>query len=113
MSTPHAAEHEAQAQRILDYLKAHIRYDNGFIPRPFFVEFTGTPSSGKTTSIVKMYQFLRRLGFRVAKPLEGAEAIQHISRKTPVYNIRTGLYALTMLLDESHMHNYDIIMFDR
>jgi thymidylate kinase len=109
----HSAAHEAQAQRILAYLKAHIRYDNGFLPRPFFVEFTGTPSSGKTTSIVKMYQFFRRLGFRVDKPLEGAEEIQHIPRKTPVYNIRTGLYALTMLLDESHMHNFDIIMFDR
>ena len=109
----HAAEHEAQAQRILAFLKAHIRYDNGFIPPPFVVEFTGSPSAGKSTTIVELYKFLRRLGFRVFKPLEGAEQIQHIPRTTPVYNIRTGLYALEILLDESYKHTYDIILLDR
>ncbi len=109
----HAAEHEAQAKRILEYLKAHIRYDNGFMPRPFFVEFTGSPSAGKSTTIVELYKFLRRLGFRVYKPLEGAEEIQHIPRTTPVYNVRTGLYALSILLDESYKHTYDIVLLDR
>lgn len=110
---PHAAEHEAKAKRILEYLKTHIRYDNGFMPRPFFVEFTGSPSSGKTTSITEMYKFLRRLGFRVYKPMEGAEEIQHIPRTTHVYNIRTGLYALQILLDESYKHTYDVVILDR
>lgn len=109
----HSAQHEAQAQRILRHLKAHIRYDNGFMPRPFFVEFTGSPSSGKSTTIVELYKFLRRLGFRVYKPLEGAEEIQHIPRTTPVYNVRTGLYALQILLDESYKHTYDIVLLDR
>jgi len=109
----HAALHEAQAQRILAYLKAHIRYDNGYIPRPYFVEFTGSPSAGKSTTIVELYKFLRRLGFRVYKPLEGAEEIQHIPRTTPVYNIRTGLYALSILLDESFKHTYDVVLLDR
>lgn len=108
-----AAEHEAQAKRILAFLKSPIRYDNGFIPPPFLVEFTGSPSSGKSTTIVELYKFLRRLGFRVYKPLEGAEAIQHIPRTTPVYNVRTGLYALTILLDESYKHTYDIVLLDR
>jgi len=109
----HAAEHEEKAQRILAHLKSHLRYDNGFMPRPFFIEFTGSPSSGKTSTIIKMYTFLRRLGFRVFKPQEGAEQIQHIPRTTPAYNVRTGLYALEMLLDEAHKHTYDIVLFDR
>ncbi|MBI5732746.1 AAA family ATPase [Candidatus Jorgensenbacteria bacterium] len=104
---------EEQAQRILKYLKNEIRYDTKIIPRPFFIEFTGSPSAGKTTTITELYKFLRRQGFRVLRPQEGAEVIQHISRKTPVYNVRTGIYALTMLLDESQGHLYDIVLFDR
>jgi hypothetical protein len=109
----HGEKYEQQAQRVLKYLKAHIRYDNGILPRPFHIELTGTPSSGKTTIITEQYKFLRRLGFRVLRPQEGAEVIQHIERTTPVYNIRTALYALTMVLDEAHKHTYDVILLDR
>lgn len=105
--------YEQRAERILRYLKADKRYNNGYLPRPFFVELTGSPSAGKTTTITELYKFFRRLGFRVLRPQEGAEVIQHIPRTTPVYNIRTGIYALTMLLDESYKHTYDLIILDR
>ena len=36
---------EAIAQKILKHLKSNVRYDETFLPRPFFLEFTGTPSS--------------------------------------------------------------------
>ena len=104
---------EAKAQNILKYLKSDIRYDLHHIPRPFFVEFTGSPSSGKTTTIKKFDEFLRREGFRVYRPQEGAEVIRHIDRVTPVYNIRTALYALNILLDLAHGHLYDVVAFDR
>lgn len=104
---------EAQAKNILDFLKADKRYDHTFLPPPFFIEFTGSPSSGKTTNITELDKFLRREGFRVLRPQEGAEVIRHIGRDTPLYNIRTGLYALTKLIDESHGHLYDVVIFDR
>ncbi len=104
---------EEKAQTILKYLKSPKRYDENFIPRPFFIEFTGSPSAGKTTTITELDKFLRRQGFRVLRPQEGAEVIRHISRSTPLYNIRTALYALQMLIDQSHGHLYDIIIFDR
>jgi len=115
MSTPSTQElhFEEQAGRILNYLKSEIRYDPKFIPRPFFIEITGSPSAGKTTTITELDKFFRRMGFRVLRPQEGAEVIRHIGRDTPVYNIRTGLYALEMLVDKMYGHQYDIIIFDR
>lgn len=104
---------EQKAQKILKYLKSHIRYNEKFLPRPFFIEFTGSPSAGKTTTITELDKFLRRQGFRVLHPQEGAEVIRHISRDTPLYNIRTGLYALSKLIDNSHGHLYDVVIFDR
>lgn len=104
---------EQKAQKILAYLKGHLRYDDQFLPRPFFLEFTGSPSSGKTTTITELDKFLRRQGFRVLRPQEGAEVIRHIGRSTPLYNIRTGIYALTQLIDFSAGHLYDVVIFDR
>lgn len=104
---------EQKATNILKHLKNNLRYGNNFLPRPFMIEFTGSPSSGKTTTIGEMYDFLRPLGFRVWRPQEGAEWVQHIPRTTPEYNIRTGLYALEKLMDEGFGHRYDIILFDR
>ncbi len=104
---------EKKAQAILQYLKSTLRYDGKFLPRPFFLEFTGSPSSGKTTTITELDKFLRRQGFRVWRPQEGAEVIRHIERTTPLYNIRTGIYAWTLLVDNSVGHLYDIVIFDR
>lgn len=104
---------ETRTKKILEYLKAEHRYRESFLPHPFFIEFTGSPDSGKSTAINNLYHSFKNLGFRVFKPLEGAEAIQHISRSTPLYNIRTALYAITQLIDLSHTHMYDLVLFDR
>jgi thymidylate kinase len=104
---------EAKAEALRAHLHTEERYGEGYLPRPFFVEFTGSPCAGKTTTIDELYKFFRRYGFRVLRPQEGAEVIQHIPRTTPMYNIRTGMYALTKLLDISAGHNYDIVMLDR
>lgn len=104
---------EEKAKNILGYLKTQLRYGNGFLPRPFMIEFTGPPSSGKTTTIKELYDFLRPLGFVVWRPQEGAENIQDIPRTVPEYNVATGLYSLEKLIHESFGHKYDIILFDR
>jgi len=115
MSTSEDKErvYEKQAQKILKYLKSDLRYDSKFMPRPFFFEFTGSPSAGKTTTITELDKFLRRQGFRVLCPQEGAEVIRHIERTTPLYNIRTGMYATELLIDISMGNLYDIVIFDR
>ncbi len=113
MSKPRQNLFEEKARKILDYLKHELRYDESFLPRPFFLEFTGSPAAGKTTTITELDKFLRRQGFRVLRPQEGAEVIRHIPRTTPLYNIRTALYALNMLVDLSHGHLYDVVIFDR
>ena len=104
---------EKKAQTILKYLKSGKRYDETFLPRPFFIEFTGSPSAGKPTNVVELDKFLPRQEFRVLRPQEGAEVIRHIPRTTPLYNIRTALYALSILIDESFKHSYDVVIFDR
>ncbi|MBU6141599.1 hypothetical protein KGO95_00585 [Patescibacteria group bacterium] len=104
---------ERKADRIHKYLKTRKRYDQSFLPRPFFLEFTGSPDAGKTTTIKELDNFFRKMGLRVWTPQEGAEVIRHIPRTTPVYNLRTGLYALTALIDQSFGHSYDIVIFDR
>lgn len=105
---------EARAEKILRYLKVSKRYGNLYLPRPFFVEFTGSPDSGKSTTINTLYHSFKDLGFKVYKPLEGAEEVQHIERSEgPIYNIRTAIYAITKLIDLSHGHMYDLVLFDR
>ena len=99
--------------RIKHYLKHDRRHDSEFLPPPFVIEFGGSPDSGKTTTIEKLYQTLHRDGFSVSTPQEGAMATQHISRKDPMYNYYTGVYALKNLLDAVHMHTFDVIILDR
>jgi len=113
MPKPQEKVFEQKTKKILQYLKSPQRYDPHFLPRPFFLEFTGSPSAGKTTTITELDKFLRRYGFRVLRPQEGAEVIRHISRTTPLYNLRTGLYALCQLIDLAQSHLYDVVIFDR
>ena len=51
------SELEARAKRLRELLK--------YAPRPFVLEFAGTPKSGKSTSVEAVRHFLSRHGFRV------------------------------------------------
>lgn len=84
--------------------------------RPYFVEFSGTPKSGKSTCIESVSHFFRRLGFRTLSPTEGA------SRRTPRYlrddlfrfNVWSASYALTHILEGlSSPEKYHIAILDR
>lgn len=108
-----AEQRELMVNQLHGYLRTDVRYGDSFLPAPFMIEFTGSPDAGKTTCIKELDKFLHRNDFRVFIPQEGAEAIRHIHRKTPEYNLRTGLYALNMLIDFAHSHTYDIVIFDR
>ena len=84
--------------------------------RPVFVEFSGTPKSGKSTCIDIVSHFFRRLGFNVLAPTEGA------SKRTPFYlkdnwvafNTWSASYALTHILEGlHHSDKYHLAILDR
>ncbi|OGN00441.1 MAG: hypothetical protein A3B91_04320 [Candidatus Yanofskybacteria bacterium RIFCSPHIGHO2_02_FULL_41_29] len=102
-----------QVKVIKSFLKTDLRHNLALVPRPFIIELTGSPGSGKSLTTQVLYDYFRIKGLRVLIPQEAAEVIQHISRTTPLYNIRTGLESLTKIIDESSRHNYDIIIFNR
>ena len=84
--------------------------------RTVFIEFSGTPKSGKSTCIDIVAHFFRRLGFRVLAPTEGA------SKRTPYYlkddwvafNTWSASYALTHILEGlSSSDKYHLAILDR
>ena len=83
---------------------------------PIFIEFSGTPKSGKSTCIDIVAHFFRRLDFRVLAPTEGA------SKRTPYYlkndlfafNTWSASYALTHILEGLHSSDkYHLAILDR
>ena len=96
-----------RAQRVLD-----SRSED----RPLFVEFAGTPKSGKSTCIDTINHFFRRSGFKVLAPTEGA------SKRTPyflkdnlvAYNVWSASYALTHILEGRYgSDEYQLVILDR
>lgn len=86
------------------------------VKRPLFVEFSGSPKSGKSTCIDIVAHFLRRTGFLVLAPTEGA------SKRTPYYlktdltafNTWSACYALNHVLEGLyHSDRYHVAILDR
>lgn len=84
--------------------------------RPLFVEFSGSPKSGKSTCIDIVGHFFRRLGFNTLAPTEGA------SKRTPYYlkddlvafNTWSACYALNHMLEGLYSSDkYDLAILDR
>ncbi|HEY4486139.1 MAG TPA: AAA family ATPase [Candidatus Paceibacterota bacterium] len=107
------AEVEKQIEDIKKFLNVKERYNQKSFPPPCFIELTGPPLSGKTTTIGHLYDFLRARGFEVFKPQEGAEVIPARLRNSPIFNIRTANYALGILMEQMSDHRYDFVIFDR
>lgn len=86
------------------------------LKRPMFIEFAGTPKSGKSTCIETISHFFRRCDGKVLAPAEGA------SRRTPYYlrnnwmafNTWSASYALMYVLEGLHgSDQYDLVLLDR
>ena len=84
--------------------------------KPLFVEFSGTPKSGKSNCIDIVTHFFRRAGYKIHAPSEGA------SKRTPYYlkgdwmafNTWSASYALMHVLEGLHSPDqYDIAILDR
>lgn len=100
----------AKAKRVLDALRSREQKE------PIFIEFSGSPKSGKSTCIDTVAHFLRRMGYKVLAPTEGA------SKRTPYYlkdditafNTWSACYALTHVLEGLYeADRYHIAILDR
>ena len=84
---------------------------------PFFVEFAGTPKSGKSSCIEIVRHFFRRVGFRVLAPTEGASRRTHyyLKNNLPAFNTWSACYALTHVLEGNYDTDdrYQIALLDR
>ena len=84
---------------------------------PFFVEFAGTPKSGKSSCIEIVRHFFRRIGFRVLAPTEGASrrTPYFLKNNLPAFNTWSACYALTHVLEGKHdaEDRYQIALLDR
>lgn len=108
--TKNVDELREKADKVLSNLKLNPP------SRPVFVEFSGTPKSGKSTCIDIVSHFFRRVGFNVLAPTEGA------SKRTPYYlkddwvafNTWSASYALTHILEGMyHSDKYHLAILDR
>ena len=108
--TQNVDELREKADKVLSNLKSNPP------ARPVFVEFSGTPKSGKSTCIDIVSHFFRRVGFNVLAPTEGA------SKRTPYYlrsdlvafNTWSASYALTHILEGMyHSDKYHLAILDR
>lgn len=105
---------EAQLNELQD--EARSLLETLRLDRPLFVEFAGTPKSGKSTCIDTVNHFFRRCGYKVLAPTEGA------SKRTPYYlkddlvafNAWSATYALTHILEGRYgSDEYQLVFMDR
>jgi len=83
---------------------------------PVFVEFSGSPKSGKSTIIGIISHFLKRNGVEVVSPAEGASVRTPAGLRDDLmsFNAWSGCYALqNILVDSSVDPPSDIVILDR
>ena len=84
---------------------------------PLFVEFAGTPKSGKSSCIEIVRHFFRRVKFHVLTPAEGASrrTPSYLKDNLPAFNTWSACYALTHVIEGKHdAHDrYHLALLDR
>lgn len=80
--------------------------------RPFFIEFSGTPKSGKTTGATRLDLFLRRSGFRVRTLAERASTCPLRRKDHMFFNVWTACTTLVQML-EALDRDDQIVIVDR
>lgn len=84
--------------------------------RPIFIEFSGSPKAGKSSIIGIVAHFLKRAGFRVGTPPEGASVPTPRDLKDDLlaFNAWSACYAIREILERSHDSDPDdVIVLDR
>ena len=117
MNGKHETDLEKRAGAMLKALNSY-EFRREKLSRPFIVEVTGLPDSGKSTILTRIDVFLRRQGVvgrecKILIPQEGTRAVRNIPRSEIQHSIAASNYSLQILLEHSYSINYDVIFFDR
>ena len=113
----HEPELIERADGVLERMDALVLSEGQENPLPFFVEFAGTPKSGKSSCIEIVRHFFRRVGFRILAPTEGASrrTPYYLKNNLPAFNTWSASYALTHVLEGKYdaEDRYQIALLDR
>ena len=117
MKIPHETNIEKRAVAILKCLRSY-EFRREKLSRPFMVEVTGLPDSGKSTILNRIDVFFRRQGSadqecKILIPQEGTKAVRNIPRTAFQHSIAASNYALQILFQHSYSIDYDLLLFDR
>jgi thymidylate kinase len=96
----------------LEQLAAELRTKLVCIRRPFVIEFSGTPKSGKTSTANSLDMFLRRNDFRVHMIGESGSVSPLLNKRDFKFNVWTAATSLCWLL-EAIDKNPEFIIIDR
>jgi len=104
-------ELESLAAKVLEEIPTGIEMVR-LGPRPLFVEFCGTPKSGKTTCSERLAKFFRRNGFQVGIVAERAGICPLRNKHHMTFNVWTACASLIQIL-EAVEKDFQIVILDR
>jgi thymidylate kinase len=83
--------------------------------RPIVIEFSGTPKSGKSSSISSLDIFLRRNNFKTKVLTERASVCPIENKFDPLFNVWNGCAAINQLAEivANRPKEYDVVIMDR
>ncbi|MBI3337105.1 MAG: hypothetical protein HY005_00575 [Candidatus Staskawiczbacteria bacterium] len=117
MKIPHETNIEKRTMTMLRHLRSS-EFRREKLSRPFIVEVTGLPDSGKSTILKRIDVFLRRQRndeqeCKILIPQEGTKSVRNIPRTAFQHSVAASNYALQILLQHSYSIDYDLLFFDR
>ena len=112
-TTTHTEIGRAEVIRDLETLAKDIRDNIHLMRRPLFVEFSGLPKSGKTTSVNSLALFLRRNGIPTKVVSERASVCPIENKDHPFFNVWTSCTALAQFLENVQRTDYQVVLLDR
>jgi predicted NUDIX family phosphoesterase len=83
------------------------------IRRPIYIEFSGTPKSGKTTTLDGLERFLRHNGFSVGRVVEAASESPIRTKDHFFFNVWTGCTTLRRIIEEYDRSDLHFLLIDR
>ncbi len=83
------------------------------IRRPVYIEFSGTPKSGKTTTVDGLERFLRHNGFLVDRLTEAASQAPIRNKDHFFFNIWTACTTLRRIVEEYDRSDLNFLLIDR
>ncbi len=81
--------------------------------RPLFLEFSGTPKSGKTTTLSAVHQFLKRNGVTVKTFQERASVAPLLDKGTAAFNTWVTGATLNGMIEALEDEKLDVMILDR